>query len=94
MVSVDADSKTLELDAEGAGEAGIHLRDLVKVEEGSGVLEGSIRVTRALSRLGWRINLYAEGEKVASLGSGVSRLSGGIGVNPLKLRKLLKALKI
>lgn len=94
VISVDADRKTVEVEADSAGDAGIRLRDLVKLEEGGGgALQGSIRVTRTLTRLGWRLNLYAEGEKLLSLGSGVSKLTGGVGVNPMKLRKLLSLLR-
>jgi len=94
LLSVDADRKTLDVEADGAGEAGLHLSDLVKLEEGKGgMIEGSMHVTDALSRLGWRLTLYAEGDRILSMGSGVSRLTGRISVNPLRLRKLLKALK-
>lgn len=94
IITVDADRKTVEVETERAGEAGIRLKDLVKVEEGGrGVLRGSIHATRTLTRLGWRLNLYTGGEKLLSLGSGVSRLTGGAGINPLKLRKLLDLLR-
>jgi len=93
LLSVDADKKTLDVEAEGVGKAGLHISDLIKVEEGgAGMIEGSLKVTGALSRLGWKLTLYAEGDRVLSMGSGVSRLTGRISVNPLKLRKLLKAL--
>ncbi|HYB07312.1 MAG TPA: hypothetical protein VEB87_04050 [Nitrososphaerales archaeon] len=94
LVSVDADKKTLDVEVEGVGEAGLHLSDLIKLEEGrGGMIEGSMHVTGALSRVGWRLSLYAEGDRVLSMGSGMSRLTGRISVNPLKLRKLLRAIK-
>jgi hypothetical protein len=94
LVTLDADAKTLDVEADGAAEAGLRLPDLVKLREGPlGMLEGSTRVAGALSRQGWKLTLYAEGDKVLSMGSGVSRLTGRISVNPLRLRKLLKALR-
>lgn len=95
VLTVNADKKTLEVEAEGVGEVGLHLSDLVKLQEGTAtsMLKGSVHVTGALSRLGWKLTLYAEGEKILSLGKGVSRLTGRVSVNPLRLRKLMKALK-
>ena len=94
VLTVNADRKTLDVEAAGVGEAGLRLSDLVKAQEGGGnVIEGSLHVTGALARLGWRLTLYAEGDRIISMGNGVSRLTGRISVNPLRLRKLLKALR-
>lgn len=94
FISINSDKKTLEVEAYGAKRAGVRLLDLLKVNEGPvSLLEGSERAVGLLSRLGWKMTLLAEGEKILAMGSGVSRLTGQISVNPLKLRKLLKALK-
>ena len=94
LLSFDADEKTLDVEADGAGEAGLRLSDLVRLEEGKGgAVEGSLHVTGELARLGWKLTLYSGGDRVLSMGSGVSRLTGRVNVNPLRLRKLLKALK-
>ncbi len=94
LVTVDAESKTLDVEADGVREAGLHLSDIVRVQEGgSNLIEGSRQVTSVLSTLGWKLTLYAEGDRILTMGSGVSRLTGRISVNPFRLRKLLKALK-
>lgn len=94
VISVDADAKTLEVETQGLREAGLRLSELVELGTGtSSLLRGSSRVTGALSKSGWKVTLFAEGEKMIVMGSGVSRLTGRISVNPLKLRKLLKALQ-
>jgi hypothetical protein len=94
FLSINADTKTLEVEAEGVGEAGLHLSDFVKQQEGpANILEGSMHVGGSLSRLGWKLTLYAEGDRILSMGRGVSRLTGRIKVNPLKLKKILKVLK-
>jgi hypothetical protein len=94
LLSVDADAKALDLEADGMGEAGLRLSDLIKLQEGhGGVVEGSIHVARALSRLGWKLTLYERGDKVLSMGRSASRLTGRISVNPLRLKKLLEALR-
>lgn len=94
FLSINSDEKILEVETDGAKEAGLHLRDLVNLREGSvNVLEGSERAARELSRLGWKLTLNAEGERILSMGSGVSRVSGRISVNPLKLRQLREALR-
>lgn len=93
VISIDADRKALEVEAIGVADAGLHLSELFRLKEGrSAVLEEPMHVSGALSRLGWRLTLYAEGDKVLSMGRGVSRLTGRISVNPLKLKKLLTAL--
>ena len=94
FLSVDADARTLEVEADGVSKAGLHLSDMIKLQEGgTGILGSSMKMTGTLSRLGWKLNLYSEGEKVLSMGSGVSRLTGRVSVNPLRLRKLVKLLK-
>jgi len=94
LVSVDADAKTMEVETEGLREAGLRLSNLVEISTGtSSLLRGSRKVTGALSQSGWKVTLFADGEKMVVMGSGVSRLTGHVSVNPLKLRKLLKALQ-
>ena len=92
LVFLDADRKILDLEAGGMGESGVHLADFVRSGARPGVSFESLRVGGTLSRLGWKLNIYAEGDRVLSMGSGVSRLTGHINVNPLRLKKLLKAL--
>jgi hypothetical protein len=94
VLAVDADAKTMDVEADGAREVGISISDLVKAQGGTAnMLEGSMHAVGVLSRLGWKVTLYADGEKILSVGKGVSRLTGGISVNPLGLRKLRRALK-
>jgi len=94
FLSINSDEKTLEVEADGAREAGLRLSDLVKLQEGpANALEGSGHLAGALSRLGWKLTLCAGGDRVLTMGSGVSRLTGRINVNPLKLRKLLQTLR-
>jgi hypothetical protein len=94
FLSINSDEKTLEVEVDGAREAGLRLSDLVQLQEGStGVLKGSRRTTEALSQLGWKLTLCSEGDRILTMGSGVSRLTGRIRVDPLKLKKLLEALR-
>ena len=94
LLTIDADKKTLDLEVEGVRQAGLRISDLVKLEEGSGnPIGGSLQMTGTLARLGWNLSLYLEGERIANMGSGVSRLTGHVSVNPFKLRKLLNAMK-
>ena len=94
MVSINSDKKTLEVEADGVREAGLRLSDFVKLQGGSvSLLESSGHAIGELSRLGWKLTLYAEGDRMLAVGSGVSRLTGRISVNPLRLKKLLEALR-
>lgn len=92
LATLDADRKMLDLEVSGIEEAGVRLSDLVKIRTGAEALQKSMRVSGTLSRLGWKLNLYADGDRVLSMGSGVSRLTGHISVSPRRLRKLLKSL--
>lgn len=92
FISINSDKKTLEVEASGAEAAGLRLSDFVKPRGGPvGMLEGSWRVVEELSSLGWKLTLYSNGDKLLAMGSGVSRLTGRIRVNPLRLKKLLEA---
>jgi len=93
MVSIDADRKTLEVDAGSAKDSGLRLADLIREEGGQlAMLTGPVRIARALSDEGWGMILLAEGDVLLKMGKGTSRLTGRISVSPLKARKLLKAL--
>jgi len=94
IVSVDADSKTLVVDVGKVKDSGLRPLDLVRSGEGPlGALTGPARIANTLSEQGWRLTLSSEGVELLNMGKGVSRLTGRIGVKPLKTRKLLKALR-
>jgi len=94
FVTVDADSKTLDVDLEKAKGAGLQVSDILRIEGGrTASVRGSVHVAGALSRLGWKLNLYSGGSRVASLGRGATRLTGHVSVNPLRLKTLLELLK-
>ena len=93
LVHLDADEKVLEVDADGAKEAGLRLLEFAEQDGGTlAVVRGPLHLASELSQSGWRLTVNAEGKKVLSMGRGVSRLTGRISMNPLKARKLLKAL--
>ena len=91
LVHLDADQKTVEVDANGFTEAGLRLQDFGGAKGGPlSALMGPVHIAGALSASGWKLTLRAEGEEVLTMGKGVSRLTGRIRVNPIKARKLLK----
>ena len=92
LVTVDADRRMLDLEVAGMEESGVRLLDFVRSGAGPGAAIESVRAGGTLSRLGWKLNIYAGGDRVLSMGSGVSRLTGHVNVNPRGLKKLLKAL--
>ncbi len=70
------------------------LSKVVRLQEGSkNIIEASESMAKKLSNLGWRLTLYEGGSKILTMRGGASRLTGPIRANPLKLRKLLKALR-
>ena len=93
FVEVNGDAKTLEVEAAVAKQAGMSLLSMARMKGGRrGALTGPISVAGVLSQLGWKLTLRSGGEAVLNMGKGSSRLTGRIGVNPLKTRKLLKVL--
>ena len=94
VFKVDADEKTLEVDAGGVKQAGLNLSDLARAEGGPlSMLTGPVRIAGALSEQGWGMILRVEGDVVLKMGKGTPRLTGRISFSPLKTRKLLKALR-
>jgi hypothetical protein len=91
-LSVDAESRLLNLEAKGVKKSGLKLLNITK-EKGKGVaglLKTSESTAKKLSESGWRITVYDGSNVVLTMGRGVSRLSGYIHVNPLKLRTILE----
>jgi hypothetical protein len=90
-LSIDCESRSLELEARGMEESGLKLSQLVGHRGGvAKLLKDSQVIAKKLAREGWTITFYDRGSKALTVGSKVSRLTGHIRVNPLKLRKLLK----
>ena len=91
-LAVDAESKALNLEAKGVKKSGLKLLNIVK-ENGAGVigiLKTSESTAKKLSETGWKVTVYDKNKVVLTMGSGVSRLTGYIHVNPLKLRTILE----
>jgi hypothetical protein len=95
LLAIRSEDKAIEVDIHGMKNAGIQLSDIINLEAGDekSLPAASLGIAAKLSRLGWRLLLYESGEKVLTMGRGVSRLTGHISANPLKLRKLLAALE-
>jgi hypothetical protein len=96
LVKVDAESRSVDVEARGIKECGIKLSKLLEFETGEKGIGSIISATeltaRRLSNLGWSLILYDKGSRILRMGSGVSRLTGHMQVNLLKLRKLLENL--
>lgn len=96
FLRLDSEGKSVELEADGAREAGLRLSAVVRLqgnETSARTLQGSAHIADALARQGWRMILYVEGHKVLTMGAGVSRVTGRISVSPLSLKKLFDALR-
>lgn len=94
LLSARCGEKELDVDVSGAKEAGLALSKVVRLEGGGrNVLRGSESVAAKLSRLGWKLTLYDRKSRILTMGHGVSRLTGRVRVNPLRLKKLLGALE-
>ncbi|MDH2900408.1 MAG: hypothetical protein PXY39_05505 [archaeon] len=96
LAKVDAESRSLDLEAQGIKECGIKLSKLIEFETGEKgiktMISASESTARRLSERGWSLALYDRGSTILKMGRGVSRLTGHIQVNLLKLRKILENL--
>ncbi len=91
-LAVDAESKELNLEAKGVKKSGLKLLNIIKENrEGfTGLLKTSESTAKKLSETGWKVTVYDGTNVVLTMGSGVSRLTGYIHVNPLKFRTILE----
>jgi hypothetical protein len=96
LAKVDAESRSLDLEAQGIKECGIKLSKLIEFETGGKGIKTMISTSestaRRLSERGWSLALYDRGSTILKMGRGVSRLTGHIQVNLLKLRRILENL--
>lgn len=90
-VSIDCTTKMLEVESSGMKLAGIPLTRIVRIQGGvKHLLSESEETAKNLAQEGWTLTLYDKGSKALAMGSKVSRLTGHIRVNLLKLRGLLR----
>ena len=97
LLELNATSRALDVQTAGVKKAGIKISNFVKLETGgkrgvSGLLKGAEPTARELSERGWRLTLWDNHSKVITVGRGVSKLTGHIGINLLKLHRILEAL--
>ncbi len=94
LLSINSSEKVMDMEVQGVKEAGLKLSTLIEVaERDSHLLGASAALASKLSHLGWRLTLYDKGSRLLAVGSGISRLTGHVSVNPLDLRKLLDDLR-
>ena len=89
-VAIDCESKTVEIESSGVKQTGSSLEKLGTTQGGIiGLIKESESTARKLAEDGWTLVVYDKGVKALTMGKGVSRLTGHVHVNPLKLRRLL-----
>ncbi len=96
LLKVDAESRSLGFELSGIRETGLKLSKLKTSGSHRLGVQGLIKISREtakeLSDMGWRLSIYDKGSSVLTMGSGVSRLTGRIRANPIKIRKVLSVL--
>jgi hypothetical protein len=94
FLKVDAKTRSVEVETRGVKECGITLSNIIELQgDGKGVralLKGSESTAKGLSEKGWKLILSDRNSTLITMGRGVSRLSGYMRINPLKLRKVLE----
>jgi hypothetical protein len=96
FLKVDVDSQTIDIEAKGLKESGIQVSTLVRTNNDGGIrklLRSSRSMAKKFSEKGWRVALSDRGSSVMRLGRGVSKVSGYITINPMKIRTILEILQ-
>lgn len=90
VLSIDCKSRSLDVEAKGLKETGLKLSQLAGHHGGlAGLLKASEPIAKKLAGDGWTLTIYEKGSRALTMGCKVSRLTGHIRANPLKLRRLL-----
>lgn len=93
ILSLDRDTKSLELEIVGLEEANLKLSDLFETKATKGrILLKSSSFVRRLAKNGWKFSLYDKGEEILTA-SGLSKFGPRLHFNPLKLRQILKVIR-
>ena len=94
LLKVDAESRSIDVDTSGVKETGIKLSKLLPPGAGgvTDMIRNSEAMAKGLSDKGWRVTMYDKSSEVLAVGRGVSKLTGYVHVNPLKIRKILETL--
>ena len=92
VMSLDRNAKSLELDMSGLERINMKISSLFvpKASKGKKFLESS-HLVRKFTKNGWRFSLYDKGEHLLTA-SGLSRFGPRLQFNPLKLKRILKAI--
>ena len=91
VLSLDCSSRSLDVETRGVEQTGLKISQLVGNRGGvAGLLKDSESIAKKVASEGWTLTLYDKGSRALTMGSRVSRLTGHIRVNPLKLRRLLR----
>lgn len=92
VISVDSDSKSLELEVSGLEKASLKISSLFdkKTVSGRTLLEAS-HIVKKFTKKGWSFSLYDKGDQLLSTGP-PSRFGMPLRFNPLKLRRILQIL--
>lgn len=94
LLSINTGEKAIDMEVQGVKEAGLKLSTMIELEErDANALRASESLASKLSKLGWKLTLYDKGNRLLAVGSGISRLTAHVSVNPLQLRRLLDDLR-
>ena len=91
LMSLDKDSKSLDLEISGLERAGLKISDLFKARHGGKKSYlTSPAIIRKFVKNGWKFSLYDKGYRLITAG-GTSRLGPRLRFSPLRLDRILKA---
>lgn len=95
LLTVDAESRSIGIEVEGIEESGVKLSNFGTPNHRvsfTSLVRTSLTTAKDLAELGWRFSLNERGSTILMMGRGVSRLTGHVRGNPLKLRRLARIL--
>jgi len=94
LLSIDPASRELGVELTGVSKLDSGLPKLLGGKYGLsfGEMRAVEQLAKQLHSMKWKLSIYHKGSRVATIGYGVSRLTGHISVNPLNLKKIMDAL--
>jgi hypothetical protein len=92
VLAIEATERRIDLELPSLTELGVNLSTLLEgghsLRKEAGSILDAERTAKGLHGIGWKLTLSERGENIASLGYGVSRLTGYISLNPRRLKNL------
>ncbi len=89
-LKINGELKTVDVELRGLEESDLHLSSIFPETKKNlyESMKDSTGLAQALYKDGWNLRIFDDGERLLSMGRGITPLTGHVWLNPLKLTKL------